>query len=154
MPTHLFYHGSSSRVPFRGYREQAGRSDEIDMLFLSRSPNVARRYGTLYSLAVDTGGLPAITVDQWFSGRCPEGSFLISGDRGYDFPVDTLVLREPPANRFVQVADPDELDDGLAIVHDPASPSDPQFEEYIAEHYDGDVSEWERDVERCNPMCA
>ena len=146
MSSEIFYHGSSSQA-FHGYREQGGHSDEQDMLFMSRSANVARRYGTVYALHYEASALPVITVEEWFCGQSHHGSFLIQGDGGYDFPVDTLVLREDPANSFVLVPSPDELDDGLAIVHDPTSAEDRQFEQYIEEHYDGDFSSWESDVE-------
>ena len=111
----IWYHGSS-QSQFTGYLPGAGRSDEEDMLFLSRSPNVASRYGTVYRLDMDASALPRISVDDWFNDRSlePGGSFVIEGDNGYDFPVDTLVLRHKPASAFVRVASPEALDDGLA----------------------------------------
>ncbi|WP_372997624.1 hypothetical protein [Marinobacter sp.] len=144
--TVTFYHGAAAGG-FTGWQPDRGRSDEADMLFLSRSPNVARRYGRVFSLAYPADGLPAISVDDWFSGACPESSFLILGDGGYDFPVDTLVLREDPHADFVPVADLESLDDGLAFTHDPLSPDDRQFEAYIAEHYAGNVEAFTADTQ-------
>jgi len=141
-PATTFYHGSS--LPgFNSWRPDRGFSDDADMLFLSQSPNVATRYGTVYRLDIQTSTLPAITVDEWFNGKCPDTSFIICGDGGYDFPVDTLVLREDPRTRFIPVDDVTRLDDGLAITHDPTSPSDRQFEAYLLEHCDGDIKQFQ-----------
>jgi len=142
----IWYHGSS-QSQFTGYLPGAGRSDEEDMLFLSRSPNVASRYGTVYRLDMDASALPRISVDDWFNDRSlePGGSFVIEGDNGYDFPVDTLVLRHKPASAFVRVASPEALDDGLATAHEPEGPGDRQFETYIEEIYGGNMDAWRKD---------
>ncbi|GBO89202.1 hypothetical protein [Marinobacter salsuginis] len=145
-PTVTFYHGASA-PDFEGWKADRGRSDEADMLFLSRSPNVARRYGRVFKIDYPVTGIPAISVEDWFSGQCPATSFLILGDGGYDFPVDTLVLREDPETEFHAVADIEALDDGLAFIHDPLSPEDRQFDAYITEHYDGDVHAFTADIQ-------
>lgn len=144
----IWYHGSA-QSQFTGYHPEGGRSDVEDMLFLSRSPNVARRYGTLYQMEMDASALPRISVDDWFNSQpaVPEGSFVIEGDDGYDFPVDTLVLRHQPASVFVRVANPNALDDGLATAHEPETPEDRQFWAYIAEMYDGDFDAWQMERE-------
>ena len=118
------------------------------MLFLSRSPNVARRYGTVYRLDFQADTLPEITLGEWFRGECPGTSFIIRGDCGYDFPEDTLVLREDPRTPFVPVEDVESLDDGLAITHDPVSPGDRQFQAYLTEHYGGDFKHFSAAVAR------
>ena len=147
MQTTMFYHGAS-QPGFTGWRDDRGRSDEADMLFLSRSPNVARRYGEVFRLELQVDTLPVITLDDWFNGDCPGTSFIIRGDGGYDFPVDTLVLREDPRTTFVPVVDVESLDDGLAITHDPVSPDDRQFQAYLTEHYGGDFQQFSADVAR------
>lgn len=149
----VYYHGS--RQPnFSGWRPDGGSSDDQDMLFLSRSANVASRYGQVYALCLPSLPLPTISVDDWFNmvGPAGSGSFLITGNGGYDFPVDTLVLREPPAGEFRPVPKQEliELDDGLARSHDPVSANDRQFDAYISEHYDGDYARFEFEASAVN----
>ena len=139
-----FYHGSAG-PNFSGWRPDRGASDDADMLFLSRSPNVARRYGRVFSLQHDTRHLPRITVQDWWKGTIPDVTFIILGNSGYDFPVDTLILRHPPASSFQEVINPEGLDDGLAFTHHPLFPEARQFEVFIADVYDGDVDHWRRD---------
>jgi hypothetical protein len=139
-----FYHGSAGPL-FLDWRPDRGSSDDADMLFLSRSPNVASRYGRVFSLQYDTRGLPCITVHDWRKGLIPNVTFIISGNSGYDFPVDTLVLRQPPDSSFQEVIRPEDLDDGLAFSLHPLSPADRQFEAFIADVYGGDIDHWRRD---------
>lgn len=77
-----------------------------------------------------------------FGGILPDGSFVIAGDQGYDFPVPTLVLRQKPTQKIETVDFHTLSDDGLAFRHEPLNEQDRQFQAYINEHCDGNVDVW------------
>ncbi|WP_138437976.1 hypothetical protein [Marinobacter shengliensis] len=141
-----FYHGSTSFGPIR-WRPEVGRSDDADMMFFSRSANVARRYGSVVEVDIDLRGIERITALEWLSGRALPETFIICGDGSYDFPVDTLCLRHDPGVELRPVPDLDALDDGLAITHEPNSPDDRQFQAFINDFYDGDIAQWSREIQ-------
>ncbi|TNC80787.1 MAG: hypothetical protein C9356_11735 [Oleiphilus sp.] len=150
-----FYHGSSGADSCNPVDTIAwgikGVSDASDMMFLSLSPNVARRYGVVYRLIISVDHLPRISVtDRFDRAYTPAGSFIIAGTSSYDFPVDTLVLRQQPANLLCRVMDVDALDDGLAITHDPQNEDDRQFGTYIDDHYAGDLERWRQNMRALN----
>lgn len=140
-----WYHGTLSKTT--SWSPYKGQSDAEDMLFLSKSVNVAARYGSVFKTSFSKL-VPTISVEDWFKERFPKkGSFIIKTDKGYDFPVDTLVAREalPPLSRISD----DEitlLDDGFAYNHEPKSVSDRQFKVYIDEHCEGDINQWQNSV--------
>lgn len=132
----MFYHGSSNAY-FQGYVDGHGASDDPSYMFMSLSSNVAQRYGSVFGARFEDGwlkSLPQISVIEWFNNKVPDhGSFIIAGDEGYDFPVDTLVFCGEVACQWE--VDLSLVDDGLALRHEPQSESDRQFSEYLAEHY-------------------
>lgn len=143
----MWYHGANQ---FNEYSPKGGQSDYADMMFFSRSINVARRYGPrVWQLPHSALGneLPRITLHQWFNTEpddLPMCSFIIEGDGGYDFPADTLVIRQYLPECCCEVAQ-DALissDDGLALSHEPRFKGDRQWKSYVEEHYDGDVEAW------------
>lgn len=138
-----WFHGSAT--PPAKFNDQGGHSDSPDMMFFSRSCNVARRYGpSVVSCSFSLVDIPKISIEDWRSAddsRLPNtDSFVITGDPcSFDFPVDTLVLRSDPGVPF-RALRPEEilaLDDGLAI-EEPISPEDRGWNEFVKDVYDGD----------------
>jgi len=143
-----WYHGS--RQPIEKYQKDLGESDLEGMLFLSRSCNVARRYGhCVASLDLDDGLLPKMSIEDWVRGEePPEDSFVISGaEDSFDFPVDTLVLRSDPGEPLLRVSKERmvELDDGRAI-REPTSTKDREWRLFVDDIYCGDIKAWKRDT--------
>lgn len=138
-----WFHGSST--PPTNFKDHAGRSDSPNMMFFSRSCNVAQRYGpSIVSCSFDCTGITKISIEDWRSAddsRLPDtDSFVITGDPdSFDFPVDTLVLRSNPGIPF-RALHPEEiiaLDDGLAF-DEPSGPEDRGWKQFVREIYDGD----------------
>jgi len=142
-----WFHGSSR--PIGEFDLCSGQSDDPDMMFFSASCNVARRYGRYVgALDLDTEKFPSISVEEWLSGKTPPAeSFLIKGDpESFDFPVDTLVLREAPGALInpIRREDWSMYDDGRAI-REPTSKRDREWQLFVDDVYAGDVAAWERD---------
>lgn len=153
-----FFHGCSDPANVRDGRF-TGFQSARGQLFLSRSVNVARRYAAndaVFEVELDVpDNVTRISVERWLGGapsEWPEGPmFIIEGERDcYDFPVDTLVIQSEFDRPFAQVTQErlDELDDGLAFRHDPASPDDRQFDVYLSDFYEGDAGRWVFEMER------
>ena len=144
-----FYHGCSDPAcvqngQFQGYRPERGP------LFLSRSVNVARRYGHPFVVELDIpDNVVRITVDQWLNAPCDDQPgnrlLIISGQStSYDFPVDTLVVQSELEGSFeralpIEMAEPD---DDLVFRHEPVSQSGRQFDVFLEDFYEGDEGRW------------
>lgn len=143
-----WYHGSD-RPPER-FDENAGSSDGARMMFFSASCNVARRYGAqILQLSLPADDLPRISVEAWLNGDLLEDSFVIKADpESFDFPVDTLVLRQDPDQSFERLSREaiKGLDDGLAF-REPVSRSDRQWQLFVEDVYHGDEAAWARDCQ-------
>lgn len=130
----IWYHGSTTHLTC--FSLAGGRSDGGNFLFLSQSPNVARRYGAAVVLlsGVNHQTLPQMTVTNWLNGNEPPATdFVITGETdSFDFPVDTLVLRSYPGEPFVPVSQPDleKLDDGRACF-EPSGPDDREWALFV-----------------------
>ena len=126
------------------YSSEGGQTDGLGKMFFSASPNVARRYGKhVFITYLPASNMPRISVDDWFNAppdALPKESFVIEGDEGFDFPVDTLVLRKP-VGIWIKTDTESLYDDGLALTHEPKQ-NERQFDLYISEHYDGDIELW------------
>ncbi|KXS55589.1 MAG: hypothetical protein AWU57_38 [Marinobacter sp. T13-3] len=154
-----WYHGS--QAPVTGYRDDHGRSDGPDKMFFSASANVARRYGESVVCLSSERLAPVVSVSDWLAGddaRLPStGSFIIRGESdSYDFPVDTLVLRETPDAPLVALS-PEELaqlDDGLPMTHDPDGPGDRGWAVYVDDFYGGDEDQALADIQRAGQSVA
>lgn len=119
------------------------------MMFFSASCNVARRYGHhVVATELHTEFLPVMSVEDWLSGsNIPDGTFIIEGESdSFDFPVDTLVLREAPESPLAPLTKEQirALDDGRAY-REPTSRSDRDWRLFVDNIYCGDVARWERD---------
>jgi len=140
----LWYHGTPN--PFVGYQPDLVSDGLPGALFLSESPNVARRYGQTYQLAFNASALPRCSVDDYLNDRhIPSGSFVIESNGSYDFPVDTLVLREAPLTSFSPAPDLSQLDDGRALTHEPDGEHSREFSLYLKTFYDNDLRAYQRD---------
>ena len=138
-----WYHGTTN-AHFTGWKDITGIDGIEGAMCLSKSSNVARRYGEVWKVHKLTEALPKISLKDWLDSNLPESnsSFVVTGDESYDFPVDMLILRSPEGVEFEKVENLRELDDGLAYKHDPDSESDRQFELYVRDHYDSNVDAW------------
>lgn len=136
-----------------------GISDQPDMMFWTRSANVAQRYagsgGGVLALELDSAGLPSIAAENWFKlsrSELPSGTFVIRPDAElFDFPVDTLVLRGCPGRPFreLDASTLSSLDDGLPTSHDMPPPWSPHWQLWVSDLMQGDwrnslSDAWER----------
>ena len=141
-----FYHGSkSSHLHFN---LNAIGSDGQGYLFLSLSPNVAKRYGDrIHTTDICIKNLPRIRISQWLDNKIPDAkNFIVIGENdSFDFPVDMLVIREATENSFRLVDFAECDDDGLAF-REPTSADDRQWELYVKDVYDGDLDAWLEDT--------
>jgi hypothetical protein len=156
--TRTWYHGSSGPVAtiYPGRRGADG-----ELLCLSASVNVARRYGATvsqFSLPRDSLTIRYALAD-WMTNRAPtidqlrdEGYHAViieAGTDSFDFPVETLFVLSPDAVEYSGTLSPESiarLDDSLPVTSEPA-PGQPGWREYVGSIYGGDESAALADLE-------
>lgn len=144
-----WYHGGSAAVAAIDSGRQGA---DGELLCLSASPNVARRYGetvSRFSLPLDALVIRYAHAD-WMTNRSPsiaelrdEGYHAVivePGQASFDFPAETLFVIASNAVEYrgvLSAAELASLDDGLATTHEPA-PGKTGWHEYVHSVYDGD----------------
>ena len=144
-----WYHGGARPV---STIDPGRRGADGELLCLSASVNVARRYGgtvSQFSLPRDALVIRYAHAD-WMTNRAPtidqlrdEGYHAViieAGTGSFDFPVETLFVISPDAVEFPGTLSPDKiarLDDGLPVTSEPA-PGQPGWPEYVGSIYGGD----------------
>lgn len=144
-----WYHGGTAPV---SAIDPSRRSPDGELLCLSASPNVARRYGNVVSrFALPRDALVIrYALPDWMCNRAPaidqlrdEGYHAVIIDAGsgsFDFPVETLFVITSDAVEYsgtLTAAELTRLDDGLPVTSEPA-PGQPGWQEFVGSIYDGD----------------
>jgi len=147
----VYFHGSGK--PVTAIDERNGADGEL--LCLSGSVNIARRYGEIisrFTLSEDAVVYECTLLD-WMSGRAPTCSQLAAEGyaaavvaaetSSFDFGAPTIFVLRADVFQYGGVASAEEiasLDDGLAFSHEPKSPGDRGWAVFVDTVYGGDES--------------